>query len=261
MSLYFILWIKESAMIVVPYTVFTRYDSVLNQQEIPISQYADYKKWLRFYLDFCAKYPDPKGAIQREQPFLEKLREKKQSEDKRKQAAHAIALYCDMQEQSRNEAESIDRTPVSAETVSQWPSPAVSMGQEPQYIRERPGSSHYTDAGYQVKSDSPEWDAVLETMAGEIKVRHYSRKTLKTYANWSRQIPHLPSLLRHPPVAGQLRYPHHSDAAWALQPQNYDDLHPLRAGENGERTKKPAGSGGVIEPEEALLTQRRGGAT
>ncbi|MRR56359.1 MAG: hypothetical protein EG822_17975 [Deltaproteobacteria bacterium] len=24
-------------------------------------------------------------------------------------------------------------------------------------------------------------------LAAEIKVRHYSRKTLKTYANWSRQ--------------------------------------------------------------------------
>jgi site-specific recombinase XerD len=27
----------------------------------------------------------------------------------------------------------------------------------------------------------------LEVLAAEIKVRHYSRKTLKTYANWSRQ--------------------------------------------------------------------------
>lgn len=45
----------------------------------------------------------------------------------------------------------------------------------------------FIEAGYQVKSKSPEWDSVLETMAAEIKVRHYSRKTLKTYANWSRQ--------------------------------------------------------------------------
>jgi hypothetical protein len=47
--------------------------------------------------------------------------------------------------------------------------------------------SRYTEAGYEVKSDSPEWDAVLESLAAEIKVRHYSRKTLKTYANWSRR--------------------------------------------------------------------------
>ena len=47
--------------------------------------------------------------------------------------------------------------------------------------------SFYSEAGYAEISDSPEWDAVLATMAAEIKVRHYSRKTLKTYANWSRK--------------------------------------------------------------------------
>jgi site-specific recombinase XerD len=38
-----------------------------------------------------------------------------------------------------------------------------------------------------VKSDSPAWDATLATLAAEIKVRHYSRKTLQTYAKWARQ--------------------------------------------------------------------------
>jgi len=57
---------------------------------------------------------------------------------------------------------------------------------ESQQVSLRPGSSQYTEAGYQEKSTSPEWDAVLAAMAAEIKVRHYSRKTLKTYANWSR---------------------------------------------------------------------------
>nr|WP_246551850.1 integron integrase [Geobacter hydrogenophilus] len=47
--------------------------------------------------------------------------------------------------------------------------------------------SQYSEAGYQVKSDSSEWDEVLEKLAAEIKVRHYSRKTLKTYALWSRK--------------------------------------------------------------------------
>ena len=48
-------------------------------------------------------------------------------------------------------------------------------------------TSNYLEAGYQVKSDSSEWDAVLERLAAEIRVRHYSRKTLQCYANWSRQ--------------------------------------------------------------------------
>ena len=39
--------------------------------------------------------------------------------------------------------------------------------------------SQYAEAGYEVKSDSPEWDEMMEKLAAEIKVRHYSRKTLK----------------------------------------------------------------------------------
>jgi hypothetical protein len=41
--------------------------------------------------------------------------------------------------------------------------------------------------GYAVTSTSPEWDAVIAELAAEIKTRHYSRKTLKTYAHWSRK--------------------------------------------------------------------------
>ncbi len=44
--------------------------------------------------------------------------------------------------------------------------------------------------GYAVKSESPEWDAAIAELAAEIKTRHYSRKTLKTYAHWSRQFQH-----------------------------------------------------------------------
>jgi hypothetical protein len=56
----------------------------------------------------------------------------------------------------------------------------------PRYSIYASRKSQYTDAGYQEKSTSQEWDTVLATMAAEIKVRHYSRKTLKTYALWSR---------------------------------------------------------------------------
>lgn len=174
-------------MIAVPYDVVSQYDAVLKKQEIPVSHYGEYRKWLRFFLDFCAKYPKPTGAFQCVEPFLEKLREKKQSEGQRKQAAHAIALYCAVQKQTGDKAESIECASDDSEPLSQCLSPAVPAGQYLQYAQVHTGSSHYCDAGYQEKSDSPEWDAVLATMAGEIKVRHYSRKTLKTYANWSRQ--------------------------------------------------------------------------
>lgn len=50
-----------------------------------------------------------------------------------------------------------------------------------------PKKCTYNIAGYAEKTDSPEWDNLIAKLAGEIKVRHYSRKTLKTYALWSRQ--------------------------------------------------------------------------
>ena len=40
------------------------------------------------------------------------------------------------------------------------------------------------------KSKSLAWDQAIEKLAAEIKIRHYSRKTLKTYANWARKFQH-----------------------------------------------------------------------
>ncbi|OGW25015.1 MAG: integron integrase [Nitrospirae bacterium GWB2_47_37] len=37
------------------------------------------------------------------------------------------------------------------------------------------------------KSDSPEWDKIIDNLAAEITTRHYSRKTLKAYADWGRK--------------------------------------------------------------------------
>ena len=46
------------------------------------------------------------------------------------------------------------------------------------------------------KSESPAWDKIIDNLAGEIKTRHYSRKTLKAYADWSRKFQ---SYLRNKP--------------------------------------------------------------
>ena len=54
---------------------------------------------------------------------------------------------------------------------------------------QRPPWRRWED-GYAVQSDSPEWDTAIADLAAEIKTRHYSRKTLKTYAHWSRQFQH-----------------------------------------------------------------------
>jgi site-specific recombinase XerC len=46
---------------------------------VPAGERQDYLKWLRFYLDFCAKYRHPPRDSDSLQPFLQKLSEKRQS--------------------------------------------------------------------------------------------------------------------------------------------------------------------------------------
>jgi len=199
-------------MILIPNNVFLRYIDHLKSRRIDVTRYADYKKWLRFYLDFCDKYPVPEDLSGRVRLFMEKLRAKKQNEVQLKSAAHAVSLYFEMQRVERHtravggqEGGAISReypAPIGfakiqptkqAEGKSGYAvaKPAVSAVDPAANVttprRFTANKSHFSEAGYVVSTNSPEWDAVLADMAGEIKLRHYSRKTLQTYALWARK--------------------------------------------------------------------------
>lgn len=183
-------------MLLIPNEVFIQYITYLNKRGIIAAHQGQYKKWLRYYLDFCDKYPVPDANSDRVRLFCEKLRDKKQSESQREQAAHAVSLYLEMK-RTDTEARSQWNTSQGEDSLGKDADPVVrdspaqdastAQSEETRQLPSRRSSAQYTDAGYQEKSKSPEWDAVLAGMAAEIKVRHYSRKTLKTYANWSRQ--------------------------------------------------------------------------
>ena len=211
-------------MLRIPEIIFTEYIAHLETKSIPRTRNSEYKKWLRYFLDFCDKYPVPSGKADRVRLFCDKLKEKRQTEAQRERAAHAVSLYFEMlnnrigyrsgeslgadgSQSSLNDLASPVQQTVGKGTEttafsandglhsdkSAMPSGTL-PGQESYYVSEdAPGYSTYasrrsqfTEAGYQERSASPEWDTVLETMTAEIKMRHYSRKTLKTYALWSR---------------------------------------------------------------------------
>jgi integron integrase len=182
-------------MLPVPVPILTRFEAILEKRAVAPIQRADYKKWLRYFLDFCTKYPVPEARPDQVRLFIDKLQEKKQTLFQQKQAAHAVSLYFEMQRKGQ--------TPV-ADFHSNNKKPSIP---EPQQIREsspsfaqsirlkttsspvpaqRPPWRRWED-GYAVQSASPEWDTTIAELAAEIKTRHYSRKTLKTYAHWSRQ--------------------------------------------------------------------------
>lgn len=157
-------------MLPLPNSVLNAYIVILQSHDIPVTQFTDYKRWLRYYLDFCSKYPASRNTSKQIGRFLEKLRHKKQTEAQSAQAAHAVSMFNKIRESVPELVADVAVRTGHLVSDNATDSGALGPGKKSQYL----------EAGYEVKSDSPEWDTVLATMAAEIKVRHYSRKTLKT---------------------------------------------------------------------------------
>jgi hypothetical protein len=80
-------------MLTIPTDLARAYESLLANHSVPAPQWPYYLNWLRYYLDFCQKYglsSTDRGSFA---AFDGKLREKNQSDDQRRQARLAMALY------------------------------------------------------------------------------------------------------------------------------------------------------------------------
>lgn len=84
-------------MLPIPNDISAQYQVVLDRRKVPVSLHADYRKWLRYYLDFRNKYPPPDSRSDHVRLFIGKLRDKKQSQEQQKQAAHALSLFFESQ--------------------------------------------------------------------------------------------------------------------------------------------------------------------
>jgi hypothetical protein len=65
----------------------------LTSRSIPDALRYHYKKWLRYYLDFCQKYHQSVSTKESLQRFIKKLQEKNQTPEQQTQACSAIGLY------------------------------------------------------------------------------------------------------------------------------------------------------------------------
>jgi integron integrase len=125
----------------------TAFFRTMRERSVPPGERLDYLKWLRFYLDFCAKYRHPPGDPDSMQPFLRKLAEKHQAPERQEQAAASVGLYYDLRKMWTNAPE----------------------------------------ANVQVEAARAPWDECYVRLRGETHLRQYSPKTLQTYAVWIRQ--------------------------------------------------------------------------
>ena len=156
-------------MLMIPNELVAAYSALLQAKKIQPDRMPEYRKWLRYYLDFCDKYPLPESKSERVRLFCEKLREKKQSDKQREQTAYAVSLYfellskgapanaesgIDQKEPSPDGfMEAITDKSLSRNSVSGQHTVAEDV---PQYTNLASRKSQFSEAGYQQKSESPE---------------------------------------------------------------------------------------------------------
>lgn len=191
-------------MLPIPENVAAQFNEVLQQRAIREPFRTYYIKWLRYFLDFCRKYQPPEAKSEQVRLFIEKLQSKKQTPQQCTQAAQAISLFFESQQaKDFPYSESVvakphpPARPAHQQLKSRNPSGAAFAGgtglspaaavaeQSPSFVS--PGGKRYNEWRCLEKTKSPAWDQAIEQLAAEIKIRHYSRKTLKTYADWARK--------------------------------------------------------------------------
>jgi len=83
-------------MLQVPSELQKNFDNLLNRKAVPVRYRPYYKKWLRYYWDFCHKYHHPVSEERSLPFFVGKLREKHQKDFQIKQASHAVSVYYEL---------------------------------------------------------------------------------------------------------------------------------------------------------------------
>jgi integron integrase len=188
-------------MLPIPEDILKPFDARMEEKAIPASLRPDYRKWLMYYLDFRGKYPPPDSRSEQARLFIEKLRSKGQSHKQQVHAANALSLFFATQARKKQVGVAIAdtlasrssrvRSSVNAEGPALPARQPVPVTRESARVyREQRGGKQYNEWRCLERTASPEWDSVIDRLEAEITTRHYSRKTLKTYADWIRKYQH-----------------------------------------------------------------------
>ena len=201
-------------MIKIPENILISFNELLKNKAIHHNYHHNYRKWLRYYLDFCNKYNHPVNNYNTLPHFVNKLQEKNQGQFQQKQAEHAVSLYYELVQskfkkvhsklpKERSLKETVVNTVrathntipdkeeykkkdiITVNKVNQKVVPAK------KYKRKEIINSHKQDQrNYLPKkttakeSHFEKWRNAHIKLSSEIKVRHYSHKTFKAYSHW-----------------------------------------------------------------------------
>ena len=155
-------------MIKLPVETFKLYQTRLKALGVPSNQTSHFTKWVRYYLDFEAKYGQGIEASKVIDAFIAKLASKGQSSGLRDQAHRAVKIYLELNDE-----------PVRGSVPVKSKPRAVSAP--------KPKASPKSQSVAKVAVAPNGWAKLERAMTGEITRRNYSPKTLSTYLTWVRR--------------------------------------------------------------------------
>ncbi len=144
-------------MLKIPDELLKKYNTLLKINNVPEQVHTDFKKYLRYYLDCCKKYKKSYIVHESLNFFIKKMKEKNQTTKQQNQARQAVLLYYS------------------------------GLNQESKSIRSPGRNNNKVASEDAAKKISKSWDSALESLSNEIKIRHYSPKTHKTYSHWAKK--------------------------------------------------------------------------
>ena len=83
-------------MLILPAVIIEQFDNFLLKKSFSDKDKAFYKKWLRFYWDFCHKYQHDAFHLDSLPLFIQKLQDKNQSVQQQNQANYSVSLFFEM---------------------------------------------------------------------------------------------------------------------------------------------------------------------
>ena len=160
-------------MLPIPADLKARFKIFLNNKSVPPKHHYHYLKWLRYYLDFCHKYNYTAQNRQSLQHFTDKLKEKHQNPVQIRQASYAVYFYYELialnpEKHNSSDNDSLNTTKDNSQKLIQ-------------HDKSHPSILNEKNLNHTVQDS---WKSAFDDLAKEIKVRHYSPKTLAAYSNW-----------------------------------------------------------------------------
>jgi integron integrase len=150
----------------------------LAQKGVNANEHRFYLKWLRYYLDFCAKYSFEKNNADSLSAFLIKLQQKNQTPVLQEQAKKAVSLFWKFEK-----SEQLVTTFPKKETQLAFSEPAP---EEPATQISHHSASTKNEMSH-LKDTDADWRRIYTELENAIKARNYSPKTLRSYVGYTRQ--------------------------------------------------------------------------